>query len=93
MGHAPSTRGWADLVNAAQEAAIKRLEGALLGCADAGVLLCGMDQTLCAYPRDLMDEAADKGAESAYEEQKYCIERGEDRPIKHYGAYRDSGGW
>lgn len=73
--------------------AIRKLETALAACKRAGVTLCGMDDGLLAYPTDLMDEAHDAGAASAYDEQRYCIDRGESHQIKHHGAYRDSGGW
>lgn len=76
-----------------QKAAIRKLETALAACAGAGVTLCGMDDRLIAYPTDLMNEARAAGAPSAYEEQRYCSERGEDLPVDDHGAYRDSGGW
>ena len=73
-----------------QMKAILALERALARAQKAGVAICGMDDTLLAYPAEDFDdcEAAlgdSYKAQQALEDVAWNIE--------HHGAYRDSGGW
>lgn len=76
-----------------QLAALKKLEASLLAVKRAGLVLCGIDNSLHATVADgsFEETAASSSACEA------MLARANDshslyREIKHYGSYRDSGG-
>lgn len=73
-----------------QTKAIRSLERALKKCAEAGLLLFGMDDNLLAVTRE--DYEAAGGYAQSFEALGALQERGM-VTVKDGGAYTDSGGW
>lgn len=80
-------------MKANQQAAIKKLEAALLSCKRAGLVLAGIDDNLFVTVDDAEFKASIK-LSSACEVmlERHNTGHQKTESVKHYGCYRDSGG-
>jgi hypothetical protein len=76
-----------------QTRAIAQLKRALTAIDQAGLVICGMDDTLCVYDRADLDDAVDETGGDLHAAQSLLMnEREQGEGIRHR-AYRESGGW
>jgi hypothetical protein len=76
-----------------QTRAIAQLRRALTAIDKAGLVVCGMDDTLCVYERDELDEAyARHGLDLHAAQSELMNDRARGEGVIHQ-AYRESGGW